>query len=174
MRKGKRVLIVLSTLLLFAAGCVTEPDLDRGKFAEMHRAAQDLKTAIRSGARCEFPDTLLQRLDSGTTALEDKTLSKAERELLSAYTHLLAVYQDGLFLCQSRTPSAGFSFVPKGRIYVTQELDPLVEKYDLETEQHQYGPTGKYWKSIPEDSITVIWERAEALIQNIENMTKYN
>jgi hypothetical protein len=174
MRQGGRVLTVVSTLLLFAAGCMTEPGLDKGKFAELNRAAQDLKTAIKAGGRCGFPDTLLQQLTSGTAALQDKTASKEERDLLAAYVHLLAVYQDGLFLCKSRPHLAGFPFVPKGSIYVTQELDPLVEKYDLDTEQHQYGPTGKYWRSISEDSITVIWESAEAVIQNIENMTKYN
>jgi hypothetical protein len=174
MRHGKRVITLVSALLLFASGCLTEPGLDKGKFSELNRAAQDLKSALRSGTRCGFPDSLLQRLSSGTAALQGKTASKAELDLLSAYSHLLAVYQDGLLLCRSRVHLAGFPFVPKGRIYVTQELDPLVEKYDLVTDQHQYGPTGKYWRSIPEDSIAVIWESAEAEIRNIENMTNYN
>ncbi len=160
--------------MLFASGCASEPGLDKGKFAELNRAAQDLKTAIRSGKGCEVPDTLLQRLASGTEALKDKTASKAERDLLSAYSHLSAVCKDGLLLCGSRTHLSGFPFVPKGRIYVTQELDPLVEKYDLPTERHLYKPTGKYWKSVSGDSITAIWESAEAEIKNIENMVNYN
>lgn len=174
MRQGGRIIPLVSAILLCASGCVTEPGLDKGKFSELNRAAQDLKTAIRSGARCDLPDTLRQRLDSGTAALKDKTASKAERDLLSAYTRLLAVYQDGLLLCRSRTQLSDFQFVPKGRIYVTQELDPLVEKYDLATERHLYGPTGKYWRSIPVDSIAVIWESAEAEIHTIETMVKYN
>jgi hypothetical protein len=174
MRQSNRVIAVLAAIMLFAVGCVEEPGLDKAKFAELDRAAQELKTAIRSGLTCEFPDALLHRLASGTGALQDKMSSKAERDLLSAYSHLLAVYQDGLLLCRFRTNLSEFKFVPKGRIYVTQELDPIVEKYDLATEKHQYGPTGQYWRSISGDSITVIWQRAEVVIKNIENMEKYN
>ncbi len=160
--------------MLFAFGCVAEPGLDKGKFSELNRAAQDLKTAIRSGRGCEVPDTVLQRIASGTAALTDRTASKTERDLLSAYSHLLAISKDGLLLCQSRTHLTNFEFVPKGRIYVTQELDPIVEKYDLPTERHLYRPTGTYWRSISVDAIAVIWESAEDEIQNIENMVKYN
>jgi len=37
-----------------------------------------------------------------------------------------------------------------------------------------YKPTGKYWKSIPADSIKVIWERVEIEIRITENMVNYN
>jgi hypothetical protein len=174
MRPGNIVMTVVSTVMLFAAGCVAEPGLDKGKFAELGRAAQDLKTAIRSGKSCEVPDSVLERLASGTAALEGKTASTTERDLLAAYAHLLTTTRDGLLLCRSRTHLTGFQFVPKGRIYVFQELDPLVEKYDLPTERHLYGPTGKYWKSISADSIAVIWEHAGFEIKNIENMVNYN
>jgi hypothetical protein len=174
MRQNGIAIILLSAIMLFASGCVAEPGLDKKKFAELNRAAQDLKAAIRAGMRCEFPDMVLQRLASGTTALKDKTTSKTEHDLLSAYSHLLTICKDGLLLCQSRTHLSNFQFVPKGRIYVTQELDPLIEKYDLPTEKHLYKPTGKYWRSISEDSITVIWESAEDEIKIIENMVNYN
>jgi len=174
MRQSVTVITLLWAIMLFAAGCKAEPGLDKGKFTELNRAAQDLKTAMRSGKGCEAPDTVLQRLASGTAALQDKTASTAERDLLAAYAHLLTTYQDGLLLCRSQTILTGFEFVPKGRIYVTQELDPLVEKYDLTVEQHVYKPTGKYWKSIPGDSIRVIWEQTAFEIKNIENRENYN
>ncbi len=174
MRHEGIVIILLSGMLLFASGCVSEPGIDKGKFAELNRTAQDLKAAIRSGRPCDMPDTLLQRLASGTVALQGKTASKAERDLLSAYTHLLPIYKDGLLLCRSRTHLTNFQFVPKGRIYVTQELDPLVEKYGLSTETHVYAPTGAHWRSIAGDSINVIWESAESLIKDIENMVDYS
>jgi hypothetical protein len=174
MRQDSIAIILLSAVMLFASGCVAEPGLDKGKFSELNRAAQDLKTAIRSGRGCEVPDTMLQRLASGTAALKDGTASKTERDLLSAYSHLLAIAEDGLLLCQSRTHLTNFEFVPKGRIYVTQELDLIVEKYDLPTERHLYRPTGTYWRSISGNSITVVWESAEDEIRNIENMVKYN
>jgi hypothetical protein len=170
----RSVITLAAALLLFASGCVAEPGLDKGKFEELNRAAQDLKAVLRSGKGCEVPDTVLQRLASGTAALKDKTASKAERDLLSAYENLVTIYQDGLLLCRSRGHLSRFEFVPKGRIYVTQELDPIVEKYDLPIERHVYKPTGVSWRSISGNSITVIWKRVEIQIKNIEVMLKYS
>jgi hypothetical protein len=170
----RSIIILVSALLLFSWGCTAEPGLDKGKFAELDRASQDLKAVLRSGSPCDIPDTVLQQLASRTTALKDKTASKAERDLVSAYANLVTISQDGLLLCRSRSHLSGFEFVPKGRIYVTQELDPLVEKYNLPTESHVYKPTGAHWKSISGDSIKVIWERAEVQIKNIEVMLKYS
>jgi hypothetical protein len=169
----RRVLLSL-TVLFLATACPTEPGLDRGKFTDLNRASQDLKAAIRTGKACEAAEGVLQRLSSGAAAMQGKTASKADRDLLSAYSHLLGVSRDGLLLCQSRNLLSGFPFVPQGRIYVSQELDAIVERYDLPTEKHLYKPTGKYWKSISTDSISVVWESAEAEIQHIDNMMKYS
>jgi hypothetical protein len=174
MRKHSIVIIVLSSLMLFVSGCVSEPGMDKRKFSELNRTAQDLKTSLASGKPCDAPDTLLQRLVSGITALKNKTVSQEERDLLDAYSRLLTTYQDGLLLCRYRTHLSQFQFVPKGRIYVVQELDPLVEKYGLPTDSHVYGPTGVHWRSIAGDSIQVIWESAQFQIKNIENMVNYN
>jgi hypothetical protein len=160
--------------MLFSSGCISEPRMDKGKFSELNRTAQDLKASIASGKPCDAPDTLRQRLVSGIETLENKTASQEERGLLDAYSRLLTTYQDGLLLCRYRTHLSQFQFVPKGRIYVVQELDPLVEKYGLATESHVYGPTGVHWRSIAGNSINVIWESAEFQIKNIENMVNYN
>jgi hypothetical protein len=174
MRQDGIVIILLSSIMLFGSGCVSEPGIDKGKFSELNRTARDLKTSIASGKPCDAPDTLLQRLVSGIAALKNKTASKEESDLIEAYSRLLTTYKDGLLLCKYRTHLSQFQFVPKGRIYVVQELDPLVEKYGLPTESHLYRPTGAYWRSIAGDSIKVIWESAESQIKNIENMVNYN
>ena len=174
MRQNRIVIILLSAIILFGPGCISEPGIDKKKFLELNRIAQDLKTAIASGKPCDVPASLLQRLASGTAALKDKASSKGESDLLAAYSRLLTTYQDGLLLCQHQTPSSQLHFVPKGRIYVFQELDPLIQKYDLPTESHVYKPTGVHWRSIAGDSIKVIWDSAEAQIKNIEVMVNYN
>jgi hypothetical protein len=166
--------MLLSILILFVSGCVTEPDLDKGKFADLGRAAQDLKAAIDSNAICQAPDTLQERFSTGIAALKDRTVSTEERALLAAYAHLAETSRDGRLLCRYRTHLTKFPFVPKGRIYVTQELDPIVEKYDLPTEKHLYEPTETHWRSISDTSITAIWEHAREEIRNIETMVKYN
>ncbi len=161
-------------VILFASACINEAGIDKTKFAELYKTAQEIKTAIQSNNRCGAPDSLAERLASGTAALRDKTVSKPERDLLAAYADLLAIYQDGLLLCRSRGTLSGFQFVPRDRIYVTQELDPIIEKYGLPVERHVYKRTGTYMKSIPGDSIAKIWESAGAEIRNIENMVNYN
>ena len=174
MRQVGIVIIILSVIMLFGSACVSEPGIDKEKFSELDRTARELKDSIKPDKPCDVPDTLLQRLASGTTALKDKATSKAESDVMAAYAHLLTTYKDGLLLCQRRNQLYQFQFVPQGRIYVSQELDPLVDKYGLSTERHLYGPTGVYWRSIPGDSIKVIWESAEIQTRNIENMVNHN
>jgi len=174
MRRFDIVIILLSAIMLVYSGCVSEPSIDKGKFSELNRTARDLQTAITSDKPCDVPATLLQKLATETAALKNKTASKLESDVIEAYSRLLTTYQDGLLLCQHRTQLNQFQFVPKGRIYVFQELDPLVDKYGLSTESHLYKPTGVHWRSIAGDSIKVIWESAEIQLKNIENMVNYN
>jgi hypothetical protein len=173
MKHGGIVIAVLSAIMLFGAGCKSEPGMDKGKFSELNRTALDLQASIASGKPCDMPDTLLPRFVSGTAALKDRMNSEAERNLLAAYTNLLTTYKDGLLLCKYRTDLSQFEFVPRGRIYVFQELDPVVQKYDLSTESHVYRPTGLHWRSIDADSIKVIWKNAEFQIKIIQNMINY-
>ncbi len=174
MRQVNVAILLLLAIMLFGLGCVSEPGIDKGKFSELNRTAHDLKASITPDKPCDLPEALLQKLASGTAALKDKTASKIERDVVEAYSRLVTTYQDGLLLCQSQTRLNNFQFVPKGRIYVFQDLDPLVAKYDLSTESHLYKPTGVRWRSISADSIKVIWETAENQLRNIENMVNYN
>lgn len=174
MRQGGVVILFLSVIIFFGPGCSWEPGIDKKKFSELNRTVQELRVSLRSDKPCDVPDTLLQRLASGTAALKDKTASKAERDVLAAYSRLMTTYEDGMLLCRYRNQLHQFQFVPQGRIYVSQELDPLVEKYGLATERHLYEPTGAYWRSIDGNSIRVIWESAEVQTKNIENMVNYN
>jgi len=174
MRQHGLVFLLLSALLLFTSACVSEPGFDKGKFAELDRIVQDMKAAVSSSNPCDVPDILQQRLASGIAAVKDKANSKRERDLIMAYSYLLTTYKDGLLLCRSRTHLSNFDFFPKGRIYVSQELDPLVERYDLAVEKHLYKHTGQYMRTIDGDSIRVIWESARTQIKNMENMMNYN
>ncbi len=171
-QKGIGVLLALA-ITLFFFGCVPEPGIDKGKLSEFNRTAQELKSAIASGKPCDVQDSVLQGLVSGTAALKDKATTKEERDLIAAYSNLAAIYRDGLLLCRSQSNLSEFPFVPKGRIYVFQELDPIVEKYGLPTERHVFKQTGQSWRSISTDSIKVVWESAQAQIKNIDIMMNY-
>jgi hypothetical protein len=174
MKQGGIIISFLSVIILFSSACISDPGIDKAKFSELNRIARELQASIPAGKPCDVPDTLLQKLASLTAALKDRTTSTEELDLISAYSNLLTTYNDGQLLCTYRTHLSQFNFVPKGRIYVFQELDPLVQKYDLTTKSHVYQPTGLHWRSISEDSIKVIWESAAFQTKNIENRVNYN
>jgi hypothetical protein len=174
MKNHIMVVLLFPALLLFFAGCVAEPGMDKAKFAEVNRTVENLKSAITSSTPCAHSDTLQERLASGIAAVQGTETSREERDVVVAYSRLLATYQDGLLLCRHRMQLTNFAFFPKGRIYVSQELDPLVERYDLPLERHVYKPTGQQVKSIDGNSMQVIWDSALAQIRSIETMMRYN
>ncbi len=174
MRLLSTVMLVLLASLLFISSCVSEPEFDKSKFTEINRTVQNLKAALSSDNPCNLPDSLLERFSSGIAAVKGKVKSKKEHDLIIAYSYLLTTCKDGLLLCRSRNQFANLDMFPKGRIYLSQELDPLVERYDLPTEKHLYKKTGQYMRSVDGNSIGVIWESARTQIKNIENILNYN
>jgi hypothetical protein len=171
--KTNSIFLLLLMLLFVCQGCVSKPGIEKSKLSELNQAVKDLKTFITSGKPCDAPETVLQKLASGATAIKDKATSQDERDLVAGYVRLLTTYKDGLLLCRRQTQSAQLPIVPQGSIYVFQDVDPLVEKYGFSTESHLYKPTGVYWKSISGDSINVIWKNVEFQIKYIENIVNY-
>lgn len=82
------------------------------------------------------------------------------------------VSQDGYILWKYKLEFAPFGIVPEGRIYMSQDVEPIAFKYNFPSESHLYKPTGQYWKSISEDSIRIIWKNAEFQQKLIEGIAK--
>jgi len=173
-KRHRVVTALLAAMMLLCAACASEPGIEKGKFSESLRIARDLQTSLTRGDSCDVPVELLQKLASETETLKNRTASAAEKNVLRDLLSLVSTYHDGVLLCKSRNRLSQFPFVPRGRIYVFQELDPLVQKYGLPTESHVYGPTGATWRSISSESIREIWERAGAQLRNIENAVNYS
>ena len=169
----RNYLAALLAILFLNAACSFEPEIDKGKFAPLKVAAQEVKTSIAANESYQQVTGRVQQLSAGIEALKDKVPTQKEKELLKAYSALLVNYQDGLVLWKSRLDFAFLNSVLKGRIYVGQDVDPIVMKYRFPTESHLYKPTGQYWKSIPEDSIQIIWSCADSQLKTIENITNY-
>src|SRR5512139_2985748 len=152
---GKQTKLVIQLLLFFflAASCSSKPGIDKVKFAQLNRAALTVKTSLASGASYRQLTELVQGLSVEIASVKTRVATKEENELLEAYSDLLAMYRDGLLLWKYKLEFAPFDFVPKGRIYVGQDVEPIVSKYHFTTESHLYRPTGQQWKSLPEDSI---------------------
>ncbi len=170
MKNQKPVLIFLLMFVLFTGACSFEPDMDRGKFKSVAVAAQAVKASVAAGASYEQFGRSLEVLSGEIAALEGKAATRKEENLLKAYTTLLEVYQDGHTLWRVKLEFTPFGIVPEGRIYVSQDVEPIVFKYSFPVEPHLYKPTGKHWKSISEDSIRIIWSNADSQLKIIEEI----
>ena len=161
MKNKENIFALLLMIVFITVACSSEPEMNMTKFEKMDQAAQELKTSLTEGTTYQHFGELLQRLSSEIAAVNNKSLSKKEMELLHAYSVLAGVYQDGYVLWKYKMEFAPFGIVPEGRIYVSQDVEPIAFKYNLPTESHLYKPTQQYWKSISEDSIQIIWNNAD-------------
>jgi hypothetical protein len=163
----------LAVILLLIGACLSGPGIDKGKFKKSFRAAHEVKASLAEGASYQQVADRIKNLSLEIRALKDKVTTDEERELLDTYSDLLATYKDGLVLWKYKLDFSFFDSVLKGRIYVGQDVEPIVLKYRLSTESHLYKPTGQYWKSIPGDSIRIIWSNADSQLKLIEGMSNY-
>lgn len=171
---GQRVFqTTLAVIIVLAAACSSGPGINKSKFEKSYVAAEEVKNSLATGASYKQVADRVKRLSIEITALKDKATTEEEKELLDAYSDLLATYKDGLVLWKYKLDFAFFDSVLKGRIYVGQDVEPIVLKYRFSTESHLYRPTGQYWKSILGDSIRIIWSNADSQLKVIEGMTNY-
>ncbi len=166
-------MVGLLIIFLLSGACSSEPTISKSKFAKLSLAAHEVKTSIVAGESYGQVADRVQKLSDEIEALKDSTTTADEKQLVQAYEILLSIYKDGLVLWKYKLDFAFFDSQLKGRIYVGQDVDPIVEKYRLATESHLYKPTGQYWKSIPGDSIQLMWRHADSQLKVIGNITNY-
>jgi hypothetical protein len=170
MKIRKILLISLSTILILQWACSFWPGINRSKFNKLNVAALAVKNSIADGAPYRQVAERIQHLSDEIVAAKDRVSTREERQLLKAYSDLLEMFRDGLLL---RRYQMEFPFLfpeLEGRIYVGQDIEPIVHKYRLTTETHLYKPTGQYWKSIDEYSIRIIWHNADDQLEIIKNL----
>ena len=155
-------------LLLVCAAC--SPQIDKHRFDKVNLTVQALQRSMSAGGDYPHLGALIQQLSSEIEALNVSVTSAKERDLVQEYSKLLKMYQDGFLLWKYRTEFTRHNFVPKGRIYVGQDVEPIVLKYRLPTETHIFEPTQQTWKSIAEDSIRIIWDNADAQGKRINTL----
>ncbi len=157
-------------VVLLLSGCSQE--IDKKKFENVDHAARSVKRSLAAGAIYGRFGDLLQELSTEITALNGKVKRGKEQQLLKEYSELLTIYRDGLILWKYRIEATRYDFIPRGLIYVGQDVEPIVEKYRIPTESHTYGPTHQSWKSIPGDSLQTIWMNANSELEKIEGLLK--
>lgn len=174
MKRTRLIILACSAAACIHYGCIAEQGIDKSTFASLDRTSQALRSALTTSRPCDVPRALQDELANGIVAVGDRAKTKAERDLMAAYAQVLATYRDGLLLCGSRGHLAQMRLIPKGRIFVTQELDPIIRKYGLPSEKHVYKPTGQHMESLDGNAIEVIWDRARAQIKIAENILHYH
>jgi hypothetical protein len=173
MKELKWFLTVLAIIFLLNGACSSEQGINKSKFVVMNGTAHMISAAISSGKSYRQISDLVQQLSGEIAALKGRTKTTEEKDLLDAYSDLLEIYGEGLVLWKYKLEFAFFDPVLKGRIYVGQDVEPIVDKYRFSTESHLYKPTGQYWKSIAGDSIRIIWSNADSQLKIIEHLTSY-
>jgi hypothetical protein len=171
MVKRKGFFAILAAILFLMGACSTGPGINKSKFRKAYVAAHEVRTSIAMGESYRQVAGKLKQLSAEIEKLKSST--EEEKELLDAYSDLLAIYEDGLVLWKYKLDFAFFDSMLKGRIYVGQDVEPIVLKYRFSTETHLYKPTGQYWKSIPGDSIRTIWSNADSQLKVVDGMTTY-
>ncbi len=169
MTRRSVVLIELCAVLVL---CACSANIDKNKFQNANDAAKTLERSVAAGIAYQDLGKLLQRLSDEVTILDNTVDSRQERELAAEYSVLLGMYEDGLLLMRYQGEFSGHNFVPPGRIYVGQDVEPIVTKYRIETESHVFGPTHQTWKSISADSIRIIWYNAGQQLKKVDALLK--
>jgi len=164
--KHEGIIIVGLCAVLLCASCSSK--IDKDKFRDANHTVIAIQRSLAADVTFQDFSELLQRFSDRITVLQDTVKSKRERELVQEYVELLEMYQDGFLLWKYQREFSGHSFVPEGRIYVGQDVEPLVVKYRFETESHIFEPTGQHWKSISADSIKVVWQSADQQRKRID------
>ena len=172
MKNKENIFALLLMIVFITVACSSEPEMDKNKFRKLDQIAQEVKTALNEKTSYKHFGELLQNLSAEIAAVKNRPLSKKEMELLQAYSVLAGVYQDGYILWKYKIEFAPFGIVPEGRIYVSQDVDPIAFKYNLPTESHLYKPTQQYWKSISADSIQIIWNNADLQYKIIKGFSQ--
>ena len=143
--------------------------IEKQKFEGARKAAQAVQGALDNLDDYETFAKVFDTFANEVIALRDKVSNEKERQLFKEYTDLLLTYQDGFQLWEYKVESTRYPWVPEGRIYLEPRIKPLALKYHLPVQAHVVELTGHAWKSVPADSLTIIWERARLQFKKLRS-----
>lgn len=144
--------------LALLAGC--SPKIDQKKYENLYRAAKAIEGAIAVGITYPKFGELLQNLSTEISIANDKAKSDTEKELLKSYFEVLTTFQESSTVWKYKIEGSRYDWIPKGQIFVEDELRPIIEKYSFPMELHEIKITRNSFTTISENSIKIIWEKA--------------
>jgi len=153
----RRVFTILSCVILFAA---CSQGVDPKKFEDLYRVGKSIEGATAVGVTYQQFGELLQKLATEIAIGTDKAKSEKEKELVRAYSEVLAAYRDSTAIWKKKIEQVQYGFIPKGKILIDKlELLRIIEKYGLPLESE------KGLEYTPEDSIQEIWGKARKRLE---------
>lgn len=155
------------TVLLGAALLACSSGIDQRKFDSAAKAARSVQASIDRMDNYEQFGKVFDQFANEVIQLRGRVATDREQQLFRAYSDLLATYQDGYQLWEYKVESTLYPWVPEGRIYLEPKIKQLALKYHLPVESHVVELTGHAWKSVPADSLKIIWERARVQLNKL-------
>ena len=148
---------------MIATGCA--PRVDHKDFEPLYRSGKTTSSATEIGVNYNAFSGLVQGLAAEVSIANDRADNKAEKEMAKAYQQALAAYRDSLVVWKNSIDGSRYDFIPKGEIYVEDELRPIIAKYSLPTQGRSIETTGHQFETIPESSIQVIWASTDKFLK---------
>jgi hypothetical protein len=153
---------LFASAFLLLSGCA--PRVDHADFEQLYRSGKAISSATEVGLNYSSFSDLVQKLASEVSIAKDSANNQPEKNMTDAYQEALTAYRDSLVVWKNEIDGAGYDWIPKGEIYVEDELRPIIAKYALATQERSIEITGHRFETIPEASIQVIWARAGKLL----------
>ena len=163
-----RLLQAMLGLFVIGILCGCSPDIDKKKFEPAQRAARAVQGAIDGMDDYDTFGKAFNAFSDEVIALRERVKGPKEQQLFSAYADLLLTYQDGFQLWEYKVESSRYSWIPEGKIYLEPKVKALALKYNLPVESHVIELTNHPWKSVPADSLKIIWDRARSQFDKLK------
>jgi hypothetical protein len=149
--------IALGALFSFLAGCYQS----QSKFENLYRATKAIKGAIAVGVSLNRLSELLQNASTEVLIAQDVAKSENERKLADAYRDTLLIYAESTTIWKKQIEDARYDWIPKGEVYVTSEVAPIVAKYALPTSSRKTPYVNREFQTIEgEKSLQALWIKA--------------
>jgi hypothetical protein len=148
----------LVILAFMVSGC-SKGD-DKKKFGKVEQSVREMEKALDDMVDYTRFAGLFDSFSNELLAVRDTVRTDREKKRFDEYAQLLATYQDGLLLWEYKVESTRYAWIPEGVIYLEPKIKPIAVRYNLPVESHVVELTQHEWKSVPADSLHVIWDKA--------------
>ncbi len=164
--KVTTITLIALALIFFSLGC---SNIDKNKFRELRKSARSIDKAVKDPLLPygQFKEKF-QKMTDEMTKTRALVSNEEEKALLGSYEELFQTYQECNLLWEHKIESSIYGWIPRGRVYVDDQLRPLVEKYQFPAEPHLVELTGHRFESISADSLRVIWEKAHEQLKKVK------